>query len=65
LLVDFPLALADRLFDRLFEGGWPGSHVGQINKMLPYHIYDADETDKKFGSYTKGKISATTLPTMQ
>jgi hypothetical protein len=64
LLDDFPLALADRSFDRSFEGGWLGSCVGHIDKLLPYHIYDADATDKKVGSYTKGKlmISATSLP---
>jgi hypothetical protein len=64
-LVDFPLSLARRPFDRSFEGDWPGERVGKIDKLLPFHIYDADATDKKVGRYTKGKlmISATRLPT--
>jgi hypothetical protein len=63
-LVYFPLSLARRPFDRSFEGVWPGKRVGQIDKLLPYHIYDADATDKKSGRYTKGNLVISATPYM-
>jgi hypothetical protein len=58
---------AARPTDRSFKGGWPGTRVGQIEELLPYHIHHVDATDKKVVRYTKWKlkISATTLPTLE
>jgi hypothetical protein len=33
--------------DRPIKGGWPAARVGQIEASFPYHIHDADATDKR------------------
>jgi hypothetical protein len=37
--------------DGTIKGGWPGARVGQIEGALPYHLQDANGTDKNVVSY--------------
>jgi hypothetical protein len=43
--------LAFRPADRSIKGAWPGARVAQIKDVFPYHLLDANRTDKNVVSY--------------
>jgi hypothetical protein len=64
----FSLTLAIHPSDRSFKEGWPGKRVGQIKDAFPYHLQDANGTDKNVVSYIPNvadNISYTTLPALE